>query len=373
MKTIGILTTYFASNFGAALQPFALKRTLENLGFEVELLRYKQHKVYHVYKPYHIRRVLTRHVRSAVRYILSLPILAAKEKNFSRFVKKYVQNKSGFEKKIPEKDFYVMGSDQIWNPAVTGGFDDVYFGNFPVKKGVKKIAYAASAENISYSQNEIDYIKKNIWNFDCVAVRERPLAENLKKVSGRMDIECVLDPTLLANPTIYEEISVEHPLRNKRFVFFYKIRDSWEFVEKIHAYAQSIGACLLILSSWYERTIEKYAHGKDDVYYFPAAGVETFLGAIRFAECVFSPSFHGCAFSIIYHKAFFGLMLKDKWNSRVEDLLNSLELKTRLLRVEDEISNKAIDFVKMETLLDLRRTKSQMYLKKALDLVLERC
>lgn len=42
MKTAGILTTYFASNFGAMLQPFALKRTLEQMGLEVEILRYKQ-------------------------------------------------------------------------------------------------------------------------------------------------------------------------------------------------------------------------------------------------------------------------------------------------------------------------------------------
>ena len=42
MKTAGILTTYFASNFGAMLQPYALKRTLEGLGVDVEIIRYKQ-------------------------------------------------------------------------------------------------------------------------------------------------------------------------------------------------------------------------------------------------------------------------------------------------------------------------------------------
>ena len=45
MKKAGILTTYFAANYGAMLQPFALKRVLEQEGCKVEMIRYEQKDV----------------------------------------------------------------------------------------------------------------------------------------------------------------------------------------------------------------------------------------------------------------------------------------------------------------------------------------
>ena len=56
MKTAGILTTYFASNFGAMLQPYALKRTLEGLGLDVEIIRYKQLDIWNHYNPFSLDR-----------------------------------------------------------------------------------------------------------------------------------------------------------------------------------------------------------------------------------------------------------------------------------------------------------------------------
>lgn len=367
MKKIGILTTYFATNFGAMLQPFALKRTLENFDFDVEFIRYKQPKVYNVYKPIHLKRFLSTHIQKNIRYLKECFIYLKKSKNFKKFKLRYLQPKDGFAKDIdPSKDFYIMGSDQIWNPVVTGGFDDIYFGRFQTKNGAKKIAYAASAESIEYTPKQADYLKRNLQNFDFISVREHKLAEDLSNVTGRNDIQTVLDPTLLANPSIYNEIEIKNPLPDQKFVFFYKIRNCWNFIDKIHSYAKQKKAKLLILSSWYESAIEEYARQNSDVTYIPTAGVEIFLGAIRHSECVFTPSFHGCAFPIIFHKPFFSLLLEDNWNTRVNDLLNNLGLSERLLTEQTNIVDSSIDFSNVDNRLQERRDQSISFLKNSL-------
>ena len=367
MKKIGILTTYFATNFGAMLQPFALKRTLESFGFDVEFIRYKQPKVYNVYKPIHPKRFLSTHIQSNFKYLKECLVYLKKSKNFKKFKLKYLQPKDGFVKNIdPSKDFYVMGSDQIWNPVVTGGFDDVYFGRFQTKAEAKKIAYAASAESIDYNPEQVDYLKKNLQNFDFISVREYKLAEDLSRVTGRTDIQTVLDPTLLADPSIYDEIEIKNPLPGQKFIFFYKIRNCWNFIDKIHSYAKQKKAQLLILSSWYERDIEDYAKQNSDVVYIPTAGVEFFLGAVKYSECIFTPSFHGCAFPIIFHKPFFSLLLEDNWNTRVNDLLKTLGLTERLLTKQTNIEDSSIDFSNADKRLQERRNQSISFLKNSL-------
>lgn len=58
-QKVGILTTYFASNFGAMLQPFALKRHLEMLGYDVEMIRYKQKNIEKFYNPWKLDVLLS--------------------------------------------------------------------------------------------------------------------------------------------------------------------------------------------------------------------------------------------------------------------------------------------------------------------------
>lgn len=359
MKKAGILTTYFATNFGAMLQPFALKRTLEYKGLDVEVIRYKQPRVYQVYKPIKI----SRNIKATIRNLMSLPILLKKASVYRKYMYKHINPLPGFCDKIPsDKDFYFMGSDQIWNPVITDGFDDVYFGKFPVKKESKKIAYAASAESIDYTPEQVAYLKENLANFDHIGVREQTLADNLIKHTGISDISVVVDPTLVANPKIYDEIEQINPMKGKKFVLFYKIRDCINFAPKILEYARSVNAELLILSSWYERDIVKFSRSHKDVTYLPAAGVEIFLGAIKNAECVFTPSFHGCVFPILFHTPFYCLVLNDTWNTRAHDLLCTLSLTDRFLRIDDVVTSSPIDFNKVDVKVEEVRRVSNEYI-----------
>ena len=141
-RKIGILTTYFASNYGAALQPFALKRTLENLGYDVEMIPYKQEDIYNHYNPLYIRRFIRKNLVKAIQYCFTLKYLLSRDLKFKSFVATYITNGA---KKIsgqvpPDKDYYFIGSDQLWRTfGKDEHFDDVYCGFFKAKKGAKKI------------------------------------------------------------------------------------------------------------------------------------------------------------------------------------------------------------------------------------------
>lgn len=364
----GIITTYFATNYGAMLQPYALKKTLEQKGLEVEIIRYKQKKVYNTYKPFNLKTLRHKNFLGAIKYIFEYPIRRKKASNFRAFQYMYLNNKKGFSKTIPiDKDFYFLGSDQIWNPTITGGFDDVYFGNFLSKKTAKKISYAASAEDIVYNEDTIDYLKRNLNNLDYISVRENKLATNLILKTGIKDIHTVLDPTLIADSKIYNVINHINPINDAPFMLFYMIRSCKDFIPKILQFSRENKCKLLILSSWYDYKLTLLAKKNKDIMYLPTAGIETFLGAIKYAECIFTPSFHGCVFSILYHKKFYSLKLNDNWNTRVKDLLDGLLLPERIIGINDDINlNDNINYEDVEIRLNELRYNSHQFINKAI-------
>jgi coenzyme F420-reducing hydrogenase beta subunit len=89
---------------------------------------------------------------------------------------------------------------------------------------------------------------------------------------------------------------------------------------------------------------------------------------------VFTDSFHGSVFSIIFHRQFL-VFERDKnnntsKNSRLYDLLNKFNLYHRLIKDNtkiEETMGKEIDFVSVEKILEEERKKSADYLKMILE------
>lgn len=363
---VGILTTYFAANFGAMLQPYGLKRVLENEGCDVEFVRYKQKNVYEGHLPISLERIKQSGFKGAIGVIVALPFAIIQYRRLQNFRKKYLQRDSSFSDIIPqEKDYYFFGSDQIWNPRNTGGFDKIYFGDFPVKKFAKKIAYAASGERIEYTPENCNFIKQNIRNFDAVSVREESLKNQFEQYLGIKDVEVVLDPTLLATRDILDELPGTNPLPDEPFVLFYQLRKSIAFLPKIYEFARSKGMKLVIVSSTPKKDLLSFALKHKDVIYKPSAGMDIFLGGERNAKYVFTPSFHGCVFATIYHKPLFALQLNDGLDTRAHDLLKSLGMENRCVSIEDDFNNIAeTDYNRVEQKLCALREKSLNFIRK---------
>lgn len=337
---VGILTTYFAANFGAMLQPYALKRVLELQGYDVEFIRYKQQAVYESHKAFSIQRIFAKGIAAAIGNLLALPFAMVQDKKMQAFKRMYLQTPDDFVDTIPQdKDYYLFGSDQIWNPINTNGFDDIYFGAFPTKEDAKKIAYAASGECIEETEENAKYLTDKLQNFDAIGVREESLKHKLQRLTHRKDMQVVVDPTLLADKTILDELPEKNVMKSEKYVFFYQLRQSVAFLPKIHAFARQKGCKLLVISSTPKKDCLTYAMKHRDVTYLPAAGMEEFLGAIRHADYVFTPSFHGNVFAIVYNRPLFSLVLKDGLNNRAHDLLVTLGMENRLVTLDGDWDN----------------------------------
>ena len=368
-KKVGILTTYFATNFGAMLQPFALKRYIEQMGYEVEMIRYEQKPIWTYYNPWKPQILKSRDFRAIRKYMSDLPGLLKRHKAFNKFLHKFVTSESGFCSEIPkDKDFYFIGSDQIWNPLHTDGFDDVYFGKFDAWEGAVKASYAASAENIDYTSAQVEYLRENLNNFDRISVRESVLEENLKKYTGRKDICTVLDPTMLVDNELYKEICCQHPCPGQKFIFFYGLRNCVDFRSKCLEYTKRINARMVIMSEMPDIDYTNFAKQNKEVLYLPYAGIELFLGSVKYAEMVFTSSFHGSIFAILNHKQFFTLNLRDSKMTRPLHLLKMLELNEHLLSVEDEIRLVDTDWDRVEHLLNVQRTLSRNFISEVLNI-----
>ena len=150
---IGILTFHNVPNYGAVLQAFALKSFVEkNFDAKTFIVDYKCVGNDDSFKNikqsfYKINNVLKRIYKIAQFDFYIGRKYDYKIIKFEDFKKSYL---SVSELKDTLKDFDVIlcGSDQIWNPRITNGFQDVYFG-VKKPKTTKYISYAASCGDIS--------------------------------------------------------------------------------------------------------------------------------------------------------------------------------------------------------------------------------
>lgn len=321
MKPVGVLTFIQTMNYGAELQGFALKRTIEHLGYSSEMVSYVNGAVAN---------------REAVR----LPGVAdlAHPRRLVKMLINYQSNKKRFEgcrsfsnthnafgvvidslKGIYDiYDAVVVGSDQVWNPKLTDG-DATYFLPQVGAKSLKKIAYAASCgEAFDVLEHEGSY-REMIEGFDAVGIRESYAADKLRKMLD-CEIESVLDPTLLVDSAEWSTIekSPDAPDDFERFVFVYLVAEH----EKALEYACRVAAerNLKVLA------IDSMGLPKKGVTYVNDASPEIFLWYVHHADCVVTSSFHGTCFSVLYGKEFWYSLPEgsDRSKSRIVDLLDRL-------------------------------------------------
>ena len=90
---------------------------------------------------------------------------------------------SDLEKESFDEDYFVAGSDQIWNP-IPADFDWAYY--LPFVHDKKKIAYAPSLGQLSTTGTieQEEKIKRLVNKFDALSVRENASLKKLHKLVG---------------------------------------------------------------------------------------------------------------------------------------------------------------------------------------------
>lgn len=175
---IGILTFHCANNNGAVLQCYALQEYIKTLGHEVYVIDYRPDYVAKRYVVFSFRRLLSKNLIKTFKRICTEPYLYHIQKKRQYGIDEFVSNKMNlypYNSDIYNAGFdaIILGSDQIWNPKLTGkGFDEVLGGS---GFSCKKISYAASNRSSSLNNVEKDFYIAHLKELDAIGVRESTL------------------------------------------------------------------------------------------------------------------------------------------------------------------------------------------------------
>ena len=360
---IGILTFHSAHNYGAMLQCYALQEVLKRMGHDVEVIDYRLEYRFRSDNRKCTFRQLNplATIKSIVIKIITLRIALLRRRNFENFKRTYMALSEIVDKDhIPnDYDVYVMGSDQIWNPTITKGFDPVYFGSFWFPKGNRKyVSYAASMERSELTDEEKAFCRKSLKNFDAISVREKVLAHLLQPLTSQK-VEVVLDPTLLLEKQAWERIA-KLPKIKEKYVLVYQVRvqgneNTIQIAKKVAAQIKAI-VIQVAVSPYLNR--RKLQHESPT----------QFLGLMQHAACVVTTSFHGTAFSVIFNRPFYYVELGDGNDSRAKSLLYDIGLADRIIPMDSFPTFTEIDYDRVNDKVTDLRLKSAEFLKRSLSL-----
>ena len=340
MKRVAIVTIE-SLNYGNRLQNYALQQVIELQGCAVETL--------HRSDAYRTIPAVKRCIQDV------LQTKAAKFRKFDSHINfaNLIIGRDIYPNNLSDSyDYFVVGSDQVWNPYydfVAGECDFLAFA-----RDNQKISYAASfGVSEIPSERKIEY-SKYLKSFKEISVREEQGAKIIKNLTGR-EITVVLDPTLLLGESEWRKVERKPQSCPKdKYVFVYALGDkSNRFKEKIEQ-----------LKEKYEifdvRAIQK--NGKER-----PIGPSEFLYLIRHAEEILTDSFHATVFSIIFHKKFVTFNRSGlNMNSRIESLAELVGSKDRLTECGDLNCEIEIDYANVDEILEEERRKSIDFLKNAL-------
>lgn len=360
MKKVGIITWHQYHNFGSALQASALRITLSNLGYETRIINY-QSSVGKNYISHRLRCLL-----GDVSAFINAPILYRTRYSFLRFQEKYMRlTRCVLDKDLvdigKEFDAIICGSDQIWAPNV---LNPVYLLNWADGKEVRKISYAASIGLSNIPETLISTYREALNDFYRISVREQAGKQLLNEI---FDIEAkvVLDPTFLLTAKQYQNMEKRVPIVNKNYIFCYFLNSKHNYRNSVELFAADKSLCAIGISL-----------NPDDYKWMTVLGNEVgpaeFIYLVRNANYVFTDSYHGTIFSLLFHKEFytferFASSDPINQNSRIYQMDNWFGIKDRIVSVEQQLplANK-LDYELFESKLAEYRDISFEYLLEAL-------
>ena len=358
---IGILTYHRSHNYGALLQAVALRYALTTMGHDVYFIDYWPQYHRQMYKLFSLAYALRCGKKKCLKYMANaIRYRKLKKKrinSFQSFIKQYIVPHCIPYSSHEYFDVVVYGSDQIWRkqPGLSNQFNPVYFAD-NVLQVSRHIAYAASMGVVKLDDVDYDFLKSKLGNFFCISVRENTLKEALRKIID-VDADVVLDPTMLLTLNDWEKLLPTERLLKKRYVLFYRLLEG-SFDEKaLSDFAKKFGCELIILDS---AVREKKEH------VISTAGPLDFLSLLKYAEFVFTSSYHGLVFSLIFKKQFYASFIANK--DRAKSLLDSIGLNDRLLiaNTKDISTEQFIDYESIEEKIKSLRMRSLDFLSQAL-------
>ena len=280
----------------------------------------------------------------------------------------YCENMVVNKKILGRYDAFSTGSDQVWNSKyLQKSTKDLVLKErlLAFVPGEKRMSFAASfsLDEIPPEDNRIFGTELN--KFPTLLVREEQgarIINNLNEGTLKEKVSVILDPTLMLTESYWRSIASKNLHQSEDYILEIFLcppsksaREATEFLqEKLH--------CKKIDLIGENEISEK-------------AGPLQFVELISKAKYVCTDSFHAVAFSVNFRKQFLVFERSDhsqKRDSRFETLFHKLNINREVL-LDDcgietlkQILEQPLDYVQIDSLLNIEREESWQKIKKAL-------
>jgi hypothetical protein len=261
---------------------------------------------------------------------------------------------------------WVCVTDAIWefkpmnDKDPTKGFDPIFFLNFPAARNKRKVAYVPSMSAGTcrrLSPEDKAYFKTLISSFSAISLRERIASEMVSELIHK-PVDWLLDPTLLLEASEYEKLV--KPPKVRGYVLLYMVYDNnRRMINEAKMYAAQHGLRLIEISHFPQNCL-KCSHTVKYV-----TGVEEWLGYVKYADCIFTNSFHGGCFSIIFQKQFW-LFEREPQIDKFSHLMTVMGIQNHLVKPENcqPLSMDKIDYQMVNERLKTYRLRSQQFIEE---------
>jgi Polysaccharide pyruvyl transferase. len=332
-KRIAIITYSRAYNYGSALQTFALNFYLRKQGYDVKTVDYttkQQEKLYRIFEPYRGILSMLRNVHSLVNIFK----LLKHKKSFDRFILENVPmtQKITDDEQIHrlnrEFDYFICGSDQIWN-VQCDDFTSNYMLSF-VEDKKKCIAYAPSLGAGVNNIKTIEFINTYVSGFKSLSSRETNSRSIIEKAACQF-VTNVLDPVFLVSVDDWSKMA-SNPVIKGDYVLGYFIGD----VAGMRDFAA------LMQKKMRMPVVVIYKNLRDLKYKFKnhyEVGPAEFVSLVKHSKCIVTNSFHAVSFSLIFKKNFW-VFVEKTGDSRIIGILEKVNLVRRIVNIS---SSKVVD------------------------------
>ena len=273
----------FNLNYGSALQCYALQKYLKGRGHEVSLLRdYRANPV---------------HIIRRLRNVSHFPLFWKKAKSIVQlqgFIRRHLMlskngyiSESGLVKRCPEADCHIVGSDQVWRNTNRTRYLTY------VQDETLKLSYAASFGKADISEETKTIIKPYLERFHGISVRESSGVQIISSMG--MTATHVLDPTLLLDWEQYPY--QENNQEDYYYCYFLNLSKREDVPYDIIKQISNEDGKKLFLTAPLD-----YPLFNEESPCFPT--VSDWLGYYKNADCIFTNTYHGLLFCIIFRKTF---------------------------------------------------------------------
>jgi len=350
------------TNYGSALQTWALNQIIKKLNYDPVLIDYCPDILLNKNPLNPYKNMWDTDETSLKMVQLSMPAIISNYYKFEEFyTKQFVRSSpftsNNFDKTKEIVDGYVCGSDTIFCPDEFG-IDDGYYANYNCMQK-KSIAYAASFGDPHFNETTLPILNNRLNNFKAIGLRENNMLDYVK-THTQVPVQKVLDPTLLLESSDYEKICSKNSITEKYLLLY-----SRRYNKSMETFAEQLAK----ENNWkiIEISLRATNAKKGHIMRYDA-GVEEFLSLVKNAQYIVTNSFHGMIFSVQFKRPFV-IFSREQCGTKITELLELFGLRNRQLIDQNESFLENIDYSEVHNRIAMEKNKSIAFLKNSLGLL----